>query len=477
MNLKYLFKQIVIYSFGVFSLQIINFISTKIYTSYFTIDEFGQITLILAAVGLISSTISGSQISSGFGRYFSDKKNISQKKIIFSTSLYTILIISFGSFLFTLFFINFFKINVFENNFQVILIILFLLFSFFTTIDRFLKLFFKWNHQPIRYIIFTNFSLFLSLIFVLFFAFYLNQRLNGFIIGLLISTIISIIIIIPFIIGNIKKIFSKEWSKKILKYSLPLIPYTGGILILTYTDRFFIKYFYNFEYAGIYSIGAKIATILSAVLTGFRNSWGPYFHSTIYDKNSKQNYAKVFDVFMFVGTFLIIGIILFSKELILLISTKEYLSTKFTIPLLLISSLIFNLQYFLLGIYIKNKTYFLTISASIAIILNIILDIILIPKFNIIGAALATMISFVLMFIINMNISQKLFLIPYKFKKNFLLLILFYLVSIALLYNEIKIYNNIVIKLLILLLIYISYNLFGIFNIKDLKKLKSKNNQ
>ncbi|MGC9365792.1 MAG: oligosaccharide flippase family protein [bacterium] len=470
MNLKVLSKHILIYTLGVGVFQIINLVTTKFYTNFFTLEEFGEISLIIAFATLLSTAISGIQISNGLGRFYSDNKYRKFKKIIISTSYFSLLIFSFISYGLISIFSKSLKTQVFSDSRPVYFIFLVIIFSFVLTHERFFNLIFKWDLKPKKFIVFSNINPLLTILGVIFFTLILKMRLGGFLFAVIISSLLTSILILFKIKNHFEWSYSWKWAKKIISYSLPLIPYASTLLVLTYSDRFLVKIFMGFEYAGLYSLGAKISGILTVLSTGFRNAWGPYFFSTHYDKNASGRYSQVFDTFVFLSMLGIVTLTIFANEIILVLSTAEYLPSHPVIPFLLLSNLLFNLQFFMLGIYIKNKTYYLTITALISVFINISLDIWLIPLLGIIGAALATMVSYIIMFVTNMIISQKLHHIPYKFKKNLYFIMPWFIFCIFFNYYPLVPFKSILIKIILVFLFLTTAHITGIINGSKLKK-------
>ncbi len=420
MNLKTLLNHIFIYSAGAVFYQLINLTATKTYTNVFTVEEFGRISYILTFTALASTALSGIQISSALGRFYTDKKFFDHKKTIFSTSFFLLVIFSALTFSASGLISYPFRTMLFPKISSTLAIMLVFVYCFVSTQEKFLTLFFKWDLKPNIYIIFYNLSPLFSLFLVVILSSVMKNSLNGFMSGITAGSVIIGLMLLFLLRKNLSPNFDSAWARKVALFSLPLIPYTSTLLVLTFADRFLIRFFIGYEAVAVYSIGAKISAVISAVSAGFRNAWGPYFYTTYSDANSGKDFAKVFDLFNFfaVGTMLIIT--LFSRQFIILISSGKYLSAVPIVPFLVVSNIVFNLQYFLLGIYIKNRTIILTYSALAGIAVNILLDIFLIPRFNILGAAFATMVSFTLMFLINLFLSQKLHPIPYRIKFNLL---------------------------------------------------------
>ncbi|MBN1150678.1 polysaccharide biosynthesis C-terminal domain-containing protein [candidate division WOR-3 bacterium] len=418
MNLKTLLRHIFIYSAGAVFYQIVNILSVKTYTNIFTLEEYGIISYLLTFIALISTSFSGIQISSALGRFYTDKQFSNEKKLIFSSCFFALFLFSFTTFTLSGAVIFPLKSALFPKISSSLVLILLLVFSFLSTQEKFLSLFFKWDLNPKLYIVFYNFSPLFSLVLVLVFSAFMKDAARSFMSGITLASLITAIVLLLLLRKNFVFVIDNNWIKKVSLFALPLIPYTSTLLVLTFADRFLIRYFIGYESVAIYSLGAKISAVISAVSSGFRNAWGPYFYSTYSEIDSGKNYARVFDLFNFFAVGTMLFVVFFSDQIISMLSTEQYYPAKTIVPFLIVSNIVFNLQYFLLGIYIKNKTIYLTYSTLIGIVLNLTLDIFLIPKFKLQGAAIATMVSFSVMFIINMVLSQRLYKIPYRIKFN-----------------------------------------------------------
>lgn len=464
MNLKTLLKHIFIYSAGAVFYQLINIIATKTYTNVFSVEDFGMISYVLTFTALLSTALSGIQISSALGRFYTDKQFAEQKKTVFATCFFTLLFFSTATFILsgTLFFplrhVLFPKI---QNSAVFILIFVF---CFVSTQEKFLALFFKWDLKPNVYIIFYNLSPLASLLLVIIMSSFLSSAVTGFMSGITGGSLLIFLLLLFLLKKRLSLAFDKDWSRKVIRFSLPLIPYTSTLLVLTFVDRFLIRLFIGYEAVAVYSIGAKISAVISAVSAGFRNAWGPYFYTTYSDENSGHNFARVFDLFNFfaVGTMLVIT--LFSRQFILLISSEKYLGAIQIVPFLIVSNIVFNLQYFLLGIYIKNKTIYLTYTALTGIAVNIVLDIFLIPRYQLLGAAFATMLSFSVMFFINLLLSQRLHKIPYRIKFNLLSFLPW--IAFCLLWNRLIFFDSPALKIVLIFLYVFVNNLTGVFSFR-----------
>jgi O-antigen/teichoic acid export membrane protein len=146
----------------------------------------------------------------------------------------------------------------------------------------------------------------------------------------------------------------------------------------------------------------------------------PYKFSIWKDKKAKKKFKSMFVKYHLVGCFIMLGICIYSKAMIIFLSTNESIAAYKVVPLIVIAYFLYGKScFYCLGIQIKNKTYydgFIMLSAGI---INLILNVILIPRLGMYGAALSTAISYIAMNYIYIKFSLPLYKIKYKRKKVF----------------------------------------------------------
>lgn len=186
--------------------------------------------------------------------------------------------------------------------------------------------------------------------------------------------------------------------KKYVAYGVPLILSVTFFFVLNWSNRYLINYFLGLREVGIYSVAfflaytisfvtAPIAYILFPTLSGCVN------RSEIGEARTYLNYSLKY--YFFFGIPLIFVMSFLPKELLSFISTSDFLSAAAYLPLLAIAS--FVLQIAVIGEYVNrvfNKNMLLLVVYLVLAVLNVILNLILIPMMGVMGSALAMLICF-----------------------------------------------------------------------------------
>lgn len=211
--------------------------------------------------------------------------------------------------------------------------------------------------------------------------------------------------------------------KSYLIFSLPLIPLIFSFWIINNGNKYIIGFLMDTEAVGIYSA----TYILGSIIGSFYGPIALLIFPTItvlYNKNKiieiKNILKYVFRFFIMLSIPSLIGIAILSKPLLELLATSEYLSNWAIIPIIALS-IIFsqcgNLfsEILMLFKYTKQVSQIYGFVSIIYIVLNIIF----ISLMGLIGAALATMLTFMIQSAILYSFSSK--LMPFELSPKFII--------------------------------------------------------
>ncbi|MGN1480761.1 lipopolysaccharide biosynthesis protein [Porcipelethomonas sp.] len=237
------------------------------------------------------------------------------------------------------------------------------------------------------------------------FMVYFDLGIKGYILSFIASDIFSIIFL--YITGKIYKSFrirfiDKALIKEMLKYSLPLVPTYLLWWITSSSDRMFVIKMVSNEANGIYAAAYKLPTLLMFLTTMFYQAWQM---SSVEEKDSNELglfYKNVYETYSSL-IFIAAGfLITFSKPVTdLLLSDEKYSGAEHYTVILIVSMVFQCFCQFLSSIYsVKKKSQNSCFTALAAALTNVILNIVLIPKFGVYGAAIATALSYFICYLI-----------------------------------------------------------------------------
>lgn len=256
--------------------------------------------------------------------------------------------------------------------------------------------------------------------------------------------------------------------KEMLKYSIPLIPNAFMWWIISASNRFFILYFVGVEANGLFAVANKIPSFLSILYAIFFQAWQISAIEEFNSKDKSRFYSKIFNLFsmvMFLGSsFLLI----FLKYVVANFIAVEYYDSWKTVPFLLLSVVLSSFSSFLGTNYIAAKETKGVFSTSLlGGISNVALNFILVPFLGITGAAISTMISFGIMWVIRVIDTKKYIHVALDIKALTFYVSIFFLQTYVL-FLGLTIKKEIFIELILFLIVFI----FSIMVLKREKRIK-----
>ena len=174
--------------------------------------------------------------------------------------------------------------------------------------------------------------------------------------------------------------------------------------VFHYVDRLSIQRLMSASDQGIYSAAVNLSAVMSAVGLAVSNVIYPHL-STSWERGERQKTFDDLDLAIRVTpvALAVVGVVLvlLAKPVISLLLGPDYVQGADVLPLLVVFY-IFTISVWLFGVYptLIERTYISAIGLGCALPANIVLNLRLIPRMGIVGAGLATMLSFVLMWLI-----------------------------------------------------------------------------
>jgi O-antigen/teichoic acid export membrane protein len=212
----------------------------------------------------------------------------------------------------------------------------------------------------------------------------------------------------------------KKKLTEMLHYGLPTVAWSLAGFVLTFSDRFFLRYYASLSEVGVYALGYKLASVVSILVTApFSLAWQWQQFELAKRENAKAVLAKVETYVLMVATLVGLGVSVLAKDLLRIMSPPAFWAAAHVVPLIAVSYLLFNAQYVVIsGIYIQRVTSRLAVIAAITAGANLGLNYLLIPRLHIMGAAVATCSTYALQLALCLIAAQNIYRIKYEYRRN-----------------------------------------------------------
>ena len=465
---KDLIKNIFLFAISNFIPKLLSFVTIPIYTSYLTSSEYGYADLITTTVALILPVFS-LNIHDAITRFTLDKKNSDSDIFSISFRIYLIGIIIVFFVCFILNTLNLFNL---PNYFFKYLFVYYVS----STLLKFFTYFCKGINRVSTIVISSVVNSFVTVIANIILLVIMKQHVNGYLISNTIGSFAAIFIL--FVHGKlykyIKKIKDKKLFKDIIAFSIPLIFSAIGWWVNNSIDKYFLVVLEGVAVTGIYSVAYKIPNILAVFQSTFTSAWSI---SSIKEFDSKDQDGFFWSIFNNLNFIMIIGaslLMIFNIFISKLLYSGDFFEAWRFVPPLILTIVFNSSSMYLESILISVKnTKSIGITAIIGALINITLDFILIKSYSAYGAAIATLISYVIVMIIKYHYVTKYLEFKYSNKIIFLSYFLLALQMVISYFGNKYILFQI---LLLVILIFINKNKINNFMLM-IRKIMRKNNE
>lgn len=422
-RLKYLGKNTVIFAISSFATKAISFILLPLYTSILSTGDYG-IQDLLSTIASLMVPILTIDIADAVLRY--SMKNAEPEKI-FSFGMYVLRI---GSLLSIVGLTVLYSIKMIDwpfSNFFFLFATFFsnalnnLMMGYLRGIDRV-------KEVGIAAIISSTVTLTLNVLLIAIFRVGVNGLLISMMMGPLMSALYGIVVSGVSLRFFFRCECEKESRIRMMRYSIPLIFGSISLWINNSIDRFFIVNQCDVSENGIYSVANKIPMLLATAFMIFTQAWGLSAIREYDSEDGSEFFSKIYRNYFAVILLAASILVLCNVSLCKILFRNEFYEAWKSSTILLVA-IVLNASTAFTGTVFtaSGKTQRGTVTVFLAAVVNIVMNMILIPNFGIIGAAIATVVGYLVMLISRFVLSKDLIQWRLNFMKGVLAFAIFVL--------------------------------------------------
>ncbi len=401
-----LIKNTALFALGNLGSKLLQVVLVPYYTRVMTSEEFGTTDILQAVVALLMPIFSFT-IYEGVFRYAMEQDF--DRKSVFSTG---VLISGLGALVLCLVGA---VCSIFLSPIYVWLVVA------NTVAVIFRSLLSQYTRAINRIGLFTADNLLIT-VFVLMLNFFfiteLQWGIEGYILGYTLANVLSCVLL-AICLGHDRKVSVKSLDgflmQEMLLFSAPLIPNAICWWISSFADRIIITTQLGGAANGLYAAAHKIPSLLTVLVTVFFQAWQISANEEFKKKDISIFYTEIHDQIFASVALISSALILLCRPITDVFLGASYESAWLYMPVLLVAMTFFSFAQFLGSIYSANKhTGMALVTNFVAVVVNLLLNIVLVPKVGVLGAGIATAISYFVLWMIRVKDTRKIVEIRYR---------------------------------------------------------------
>jgi O-antigen/teichoic acid export membrane protein len=411
--LRAFLKDSVIYAIPALTSRGLSFFLIPLYTRVLSPANYGSLDLLIMFASIINLTIA-LEVSQGLARFYAGEQN-PDHKVAYASSAFWFTLVCYSIFVvLALVFINPLAHWVMgqsglETAFRISIVYIWVNGVFYLVQNQF-----RWELRSKNYAVV---SLLMSLVTAglsVWFTYGMGWGLTGLLLAMVVGTFFATMLGLWWLKTSFRFRFDFIRLSEMLRFSTPLVFSGVAVWISLYIDRIMINHFLSIDEVGLYGVGYRIASIAGLAMIGFQGALTPLVYANYKKPETPSHLAMIFRFFLIFALLLFLVLSLFSKEILYLFTTEAFFGASVVIIYLVPAILLSNMYIFAPGIAIVRKTQYILWINLIGALINIALNYILIPYLGIVGAAMATLLSYLGIFATYMVLNQKLYYVPHR---------------------------------------------------------------
>lgn len=422
MLIKSLGKHTFIYGAGHILARMVSFLLLPLYTNVFSAEQYGVVSLAYAFLGFMGVVLHYGLDASLMKHYVPASQQ--DRKIFLSNTYASYIVSSLFSFAILMAFrTSLAPVILGDGHIEYIpyiagIMILDILWSVPMLILRS-------EEKPTHFIMLSLTNVVLSLSLNLYFVLSLKMGIEGVFLSNLITSGILWLMTLPILIPRVSPaVLSLPVWKKLMRFGLPFLLSGIFAMMMELADRYLLSWMTDIGTVGYYSAGYKLGMFMLLVVMGFNMGWQPFFLKKGDWEEKKRLFSRVSSYVLWIMGLIWVVLVLWVDTLIqfdfggFTFYGKEFWSST-SIVFWIALGYYFDAAYLLQlpGPFLTNRSGVVAWTRALGAVVNIGLNIALIPLYGAMGAAFATCASFGIMAIFLFMINRKIYPIQYEWGK------------------------------------------------------------
>jgi O-antigen/teichoic acid export membrane protein len=241
----------------------------------------------------------------------------------------------------------------------------------------------------------------------------------GAIVGNFVGTLSVYFVLLAYRRYQLGLTFDRPLLRAMNRFGLPLVPAALMLWAINFIDRLFIAHFKGQAEVGVYSLAVRIASVIIFLMMAFQLAWPAFAYSIRDDRAARRTYSYVLTYLLLVTCWMSLALAVLAPWIVHLLAPRgTFARSANAVPLLCFATAAYSGYTVLaIGIGRARQTQFNWIVSGAAALVNIALNIALIPPYGMMGAAIATFVAYLVLFVGMWLNSRRVYPVPYQWRR------------------------------------------------------------
>jgi O-antigen/teichoic acid export membrane protein len=406
-----------IYGLGGLVSRFVALLLLPLYTRYLTTADYGAVETLVALAAILATILRLGIASAFFRFYFDSADSMHRLRVVRTSFWFTMTMATIGLFA-GLALAGQISEWLFDTDDRTTLVrMAFVLLWAQMNFEQMTALF-RVEERAVAFTIATLANLVITVGATVAFVVVLDWGATGVIAGNFTGTLVVYAALLAYRHEQLGLTLDRPLLRRMNHFGLPLVPSMLALWMLNFGDRFFILKLADASEVGVYSIGSRIASAMVLLLTAFRAAWPAFAFSIEDDEHARRAYSYVLTYLLFVASWAALALGLLAPWIVEWLTTPAFYGASDVVALLSFGAVAFA-GFIVVSIALgrTKRTQFNWVVTGSAAVVSVTLNLLLIPRHGIVGAGIANLCAFTVMFLGITWWSQRVFWVPYQWRR------------------------------------------------------------
>jgi O-antigen/teichoic acid export membrane protein len=277
---------------------------------------------------------------------------------------------------------------------------------------------FRVEERSVSYVAATLANVILTVVATVLLVAVWHKGATGVLVGNFAGTLIVYFVLLAYRRYQLGLEFDRELFRQMQRFGMPFVPSGLALWLIDFSDRFFLVKLKGAAEVGLYSIGVRVSTAILMLMIALRTAWPAFAYSIKDDDEAKRTYGFVLTYVVYVGCWLSLALALLSPWLVRLLTVPTLYPGSRVVSLLVFGGTAY-IAYTVMAIGLgrARRTQFNWVVTGLAAVVNVGLNIALIPPYGMMGAAVSTLVAYTVMFLGMAVYAQRVYPVPYQWRR------------------------------------------------------------
>jgi O-antigen/teichoic acid export membrane protein len=237
----------------------------------------------------------------------------------------------------------------------------------------------------------------------------------GVYLGDLVVAVGLVLVLLPSYAKLVRPVFSMRVLRECLRFGIPRVPHGAAHQVIAGADRYILSRFVDLREVGVYSVGANLGLGLKLFLSAFENAWAPFYFGEMTQPDAKATFRVVTTYGVAILLLLLAGLSGVAYDLVRLMTIPRYYGAADIVPWIGLGVALQGVYLLTsIGLNITKRTAYYPAATGIAAVTSVAMNLLLIPRFGVLGAAWSNVAAYGVLAATAMAFSQRFYPMSYE---------------------------------------------------------------